>query len=80
MTKYKSIKSNFNMTPQEKLAVYNQSGALATQAMTQIVLTLAEKGSFEYNSLEDLSKDMAKGISVLRTEIAKEMPTSTLIK
>jgi len=80
MTKYKSIKSNFNMTPQEKLAVYNQSGALATQAMTQIVTTLAEKGGLEYKSLEDMSKDMAKGISVLRNEISKEMPTSTLIK
>lgn len=80
MNNYKSIKSGFDMTPQEKQAVYNQATALSTQAVVQIVTALAEKGKLEAESLEKLSLDMSKAIENLRTTLTRELPTPKVIK
>lgn len=79
MTKYKSIKSNYDMTPQEKQALHNQATALATQSIVQVTTTLAEKGHLSSTTIHDLAKDMAKGIEVLRKELSKEAPTSKIL-
>lgn len=77
--KFKSIKSNFDMSPQDKMKLHFESGSLATQAVHQIVLEGIKQGRISAESLEELSKDMVKAIKVLRKEIAAEMETPKIL-
>lgn len=77
--KFKSIKSNFDMSPQDKINLHHNAGAVATQAIKEIVLESIKNGKVAAESFEELSKDMVKAIKVLRKEIASEMETPKII-
>ncbi len=60
------------MSPQDKINLHHNAGAVATQSIKEIVLESIRQGKLSHSTFEELSKDMVKAIKVLRKEIAVE--------
>lgn len=68
------------MSPQEQSQLFTNAGKVASDTIAQYVSTLIQtKQLKDYGSLEQLAKDHANAVAVLREELAKQPPKSKII-